>query len=607
MTTDVERITDTLLVEVAWEVCNQVGGIYTVLRTKAQSMINRWGNRYLLIGPYEPHSAAVEFEERPPDSAYLYKLQDMGHPVKFGRWLIPGRPEVILVDYRQRYHSLHDEKYYLWRDFGIDTSVYDKEVDDLIAFNYGVAAILRDLTVILSGNTGGSLHTVLAHFHEWMAGVPAAIIRKANLPIGTIFTTHATLLGRYVAGNNPNFYAELERINPWDAARHYNIFTRFSLERLCAQESDVFTTISEVTGREARQFLGREPDEILPNGLNVNRFTALHEFQNLHLRFKEKIHEFVMGHFFPTYSFDLDRTLYFFISGRYEFRNKGMDLFIEALHRLNGRLKQLPDPPTIIGFIITKGTVRHINVEALQNHMMFDDLVTLCKEIESSVGRRLLDAVVQGRLPTLEELLPQETQMDLKRGSHSFRSTKLPSIVTHDIVDDEKDPILQHLRHRGLFNDASDPVKIIFHPGFINPSSPLIRMEYEQFVRGCHMGVFPSYYEPWGYTPLECVAMGIPAITTDLTGFGGFVEKNVPEPAQNGIYVINRTSKSTGESIDDLTNHLYQFCMHSRRERIELRNRVERLVNMFDWSVLATHYHRSHDLALDRLRQRVTF
>src|SRR5205814_2980614 len=159
-----------------------------------------------------------------------------------------------------------------------------------------------------------------------------------------------------------------------------------------------------------------------------------------------------------------------------------------------------------------------------------------------------------GRIPTYQELLPDDTQVRLKRSMHAFRTSRQPTIVTHDLMDDAGDPILKHLRHRGLFNAADDPVKMVFHPEFVTATSPLISLDYEQFVRGCHLGVFPSYYEPWGYTPMESIAMGVPAVTTDLSGFGAYVQHHVSHNEDRGVLVLNRTGKSFEDSTEDLVN-----------------------------------------------------
>jgi glycogen(starch) synthase len=586
-----------MLFEIAWEVCWQLGGIYTVLRSKAQAMINRWDDRYILIGPYNPATAALEFEEMPTEGVIreaLDRLRNSGIACHYGRWLIPGRPKVILLDYRGRYSQLDADKYLMWVDHGIATYASDGEVNEVIAFGFTVTQFLQELSSLMTDRP------ILAHFHEWMGGVAVPRIAHLRLPVTTVFTTHATLLGRYLAGDNPYFYEHLPFLNGDDEARKYNILPRHQIEKAAAHASTVFTTVSEVTAREAEQLLQRRADAILPNGLNIHRFAALHEFQNLHRQYKEKIHEFVMGHFFPSYTFDLDRTLYLVTSGRYEYRNKGLDLFIESMTRLNQRLKEIPDPPTVVAFIITRAATKNISVGVLQSQAMFDELRNTCADLEHQMGRKLFMAAATGRMPSYQELLPDDAAVRLKRAMHVWRSNRQPTIVTHDLVDDANDAILKHLRHRGLFNAADDPVKIVFHPEFLSATSPLINVDYDNFVRGCHMGVFPSYYEPWGYTPMECVALGVPAVTTDLSGFGAYVQRHVDYSQQQGVFVLRRREQSFDQSTDDLANYLFDFTRLTRRQRIELRNRVERLSELFDWSVLVRHYHEAHDLALER-------
>jgi glycogen(starch) synthase len=587
-----------LLFECAWEVCWQLGGIYTVLRTKVESMLRKWDDRYFLIGPYNPATAAVEFEERPTEGFIrqtLDKLREAGVPCHYGRWLVPGRPRVILLDFRARYGQSDSDKYFLWKDHGIPTYASDGEVNDVVAFGFTVAEFFRHLSSIVTDRP------ILAHFHEWMGGVAVPRIAHMQLPVATVFTTHATILGRYLASDDPNFYQHLDNVNPDAAAEHYRIYPRYAIEKTAAHASTVFTTVSEVTAREANKLLGRQADAILPNGLNHQRFAALHEFQNLHRQYKERIHEFVMGHFFPSYSFDLDRTIYMFTSGRYEYLNKGMDLYIEAMARLNQRLKQTQDPPTVVSFIITKAQVRQVNVQSLQNQAMFDELRKTCETISESMGYTLFNATANGRLPSKEELLPDEAQVKLKRAMHAWRSHRQPVVVTHDLADDGNDPILKHIRHRNLFNAADDPVKMVFHPQFVTATGPLINLDYEQFVRGCHVGVFPSYYEPWGYTPMESVALGVPAVTTDLSGFGAYVNRHVEGAREQGIMVLNRSTQWFDQAAEELASYLFDLTQMNRRQRIELRNKVERLGELFDWSVLVRHYGEAHDMALSRI------
>jgi glycogen(starch) synthase len=588
-----------LLFEIGWEVCWQLGGIYTVLRSKAPTMIQRWGDRYCLIGPYNPQTAAVEFEEQPTEGLIrrtLDRVREKGIWCHYGRWLIAGRPHVILLDYRTRFMNLDVDKYLLWKDHGISTVAGDGEVNEVIAFGSTVTEFFQALSAEIAPQ-----QPVIAHFHEWMAGVAVPRIKKLELPVATVFTTHATILGRYLASDDPEFYQHLPWINPDEQAGRYNIHPRFAIERAAAQTSTVFTTVSQVTSFEAERLLGRVPDLILPNGLNLHRFSALHEFQNLHRQYKEAIHEFVIGHFFPSYNFDLDRTVYLFTSGRYEYRNKGMDLFVESLYRLNQRLKEIPDPPTVVAFLITKAATKHVNVGVLHSQSMFDELRKTCEQIQEQMGRRLLAESAMGRIVPPGELMDEDDRVRMKQVIHAWRNGRQPAIVTHDLVDDANDPILQHLRHRGLLNAADDPVKVVFHPQFVSGISPLISLEYEQFVRGCHLGIFPSYYEPWGYTPMECVAMGVPAVTTDLSGFGAYVQRHIAEHQSQGIYVLNRRQRSFDEAANELAEDLVQFLRLNRRQRVELRNRVERLGELFDWSVLGENYNEAHDLAVQRL------
>ncbi len=586
-----------LLFEIAWEVCWQLGGIYTVLKSKAVSMMQRWGDRYCLIGPYNPQTAAVEFEETPPDwhlRDVLQKLRDSGIPCYFGRWLIAGRPRVLLIDYRARYQSLDQDKFLLWKDHGINTHSSDGEVNEVVAFGFACTEFFRRLTEVIHNRP------ILAHFHEWMGGVAVPRIAHLGLPVATVFTTHATLLGRYLAGDNPEFYNHLPFTNAEVEAQRYGIYPRYQIEKAATHASTVFTTVSEVTDVEADKLLGRKADAILPNGLNIQRFAAPHEFQHLHRQYKEKIHEFVMGHFFPSQPFDLDKTIYLFTSGRYEYRNKGFDLFIEAMYRLNERLKRLPDRINVVSFIVTKAPVRNINVGVLQSQSMFDDLKNWCGELESRMGNRLFVHAANGRIPKYEDLLTDDSIVRLKQSIAAWRTGRQPPIVTHDLVDDANDPVLKHMRHRHLFNSPDDPVKMIFHPQFVTATSPLISLDYENFVRGCHMGVFPSYYEPWGYTPMECVALGLPAVTTDLSGFGAYTERHVKNAGDQGICVLNRRTRGFEETTDNLVDFLFEFCQLNRRQRIELRNKTERLGELFDWSALVRHYHEAHSMALER-------
>ncbi len=584
-----------LLFEVAWEVCAQVGGIYTVLRSKAPETVGRWGKNYWLIGPFREPSAKIEFEPQRPHPTIAPVLEDFarrGVTIHAGRWLITGRPQVLLIDLAGVMGRVNEMKYFFWKDIGIGTPGDDFETDESVAFGYVVADLLAALGERMRDRP------MVAHFHEWQAAVALPILQHRKAEFSTVFTTHATLVGRSLSAAAADLYNELPTVDSEAVAAEHGILHRFQIERKAAQTADVFTTVSGITALEAEQFLGRRPDCLVPNGLNVERFAAPHEFQVLHQKAKEQIHKFVMGHFFPSYTFDLDNTLYFFTAGRYEYRNKGMDVFIEALCELNRRLKAEPSDVTVVAFIVSRAPYRAINNETLNRQAMFNELRAGCERIKEDMGRRLFHTVADGRLPTTEDLLDEYARVRLKRMIHAWRSGPQPMIVTHDLLDDAGDPVLRHLRFRKLLNAPEDPVKVIFHPEFITATSPILGMEYDQFVRGCNLGVFPSYYEPWGYTPMECIVRGVPAVTSDQAGFGWYLMDNFPDHDLNGMYVARRRRVSFDTTVYQVAGWLHDLARMSLRERIQLRNTVEEHAEAFDWSTLSRYYRAARRLAL---------
>jgi glycogen(starch) synthase len=384
-------------------------------------------------------------------------------------------------------------------------------------------------------------------------------------------------------------------------AQHYGIETQATIERLAAMQSHVFTTVSDVTARECEVFLGRNPDLVLPNGLNITRFAAVHEFQNLHVRYKQKIHEFVMGHFFQSYSFDLEKTLYFFTSGRFEFSNKGYDLTLEALARLNYRMREAKMDMTVVMFMVTKQPYTSINPDVLHSRALLDEIQETCENIEKQVGERLFQAAASDQgiaLPDLNNFVDEYWRLRLRRTVQSWKTKRLPPFVTHNLV--QEDDMTRFIRQANLVNNEYDRVKIVYHPDFIASTNPLFGLDYSQFVRGCHLGVFPSYYEPWGYTPLECVVRGIPTVTSDQSGFGDFIMQIMRDYESRGIYVINRRTQNFNEAADQLANVLFRFVKMAQRDRIAQRNRVESIAEVFDWSNLRSYYDTAHDLALKR-------
>ncbi|MEO1052930.1 MAG: glycosyltransferase [Bacteroidota bacterium] len=597
-----QKIEDVLLVETAWEVCNQVGGIYTVIRSKIAAMIDKWGDNYCLLGPYIDEDIMAEFDPitdlSDPYGQAVEKMRNMGITVLYGRWLVTGRPRVVLFELDAVYNRLENVKQHLWVDFGIEAQKDNELLDQVIALSDLVKVFFR----ILSKEVVKESQPIVAHFHEWMACLPILDIKHEELPIKTVFTTHATQLGRYLAMNDPQFYSMLSKYDWKIIARKFYIKPMVQIEREGAAKADVFTTVSEVTGLECKHLLGKQPDVVTPNGLNIERFAAFHEVQNLHQQFKEEIHEFVMGHFFPSYSFDLNNTLYFFTSGRYEYRNKGYDLTLEALEKLNEMMKKAKLDTTVVMFFITKRPTWSINPEVLESRAVLEEIRQTCEVIQNQVGDQLFYAAAAAqddhRLPDLSQYVDDYWKLRYRRTLQSWKSDDWPKIITHNLVNDVDDDILEYLRSAKLVNSPDDRVKIVYHPDFINSTNPLFGIDYGDFVRGCHLGIFPSYYEPWGYTPLESVARGVPTITSDLSGFGDYVEKSFSEHEDKGVYVLQRNRKRHDVIVNNLAQSLFDFVQLTRRYRMIQRNRAEDFSEHFDWRNLRQYYVKAYEMAL---------
>jgi len=590
-----------MIVEAAWEVCNQVGGIYTVIRSKAPSMVDHAPGSYCLVGPYLNKNIQAELEPL-DDSQDIFgqaaaALRKKGYDVQYAQWLITGKPRVVLLNPNAiQDKTLNVVKYLLWKNHAVSTPTQHTLIDQVVAFSY-LTKLFFDELVLLAGKD----QPIIGHFHEWMAGLPILDIKKEKMPVKTIFTTHATQLGRHLAINSPMFYAHLPFFKWEDEAGKFGIQSEAQIEYACAQNANLLTTVSEVTARECKHLLRRKPEVILPNGLNIERFEALHEFQNLHMKYKEEIHQFVMSHFFHSYSFDLNKTMYLFTAGRYEYKNKGFDLTLEALVRLNQRLKKEKSELTVVMFFVTKREFTSIKPEVLQAKAMMQEISQTCEAIQNQIGKKLFyESTIRNdnQLPNLNEFVDEYWKLRYRRTIQSWKTKTNPTAVTHNLVNESQDDIVSFLNAAKLLNSPKDPVKIVYHPDFINTSNPLFGMEYHQFVRGCHLGVFPSYYEPWGYTPLECMASGVPSITSDLSGFGDYLLHHLPEHDQYGLHVIERGKRTFEWSANQLADVLYKFVNQSRRERIMQRNNVENNSSIFDWSNLIKHYKEAYQLVL---------
>jgi len=387
--------------ETAWEVANKVGGIYTVIRSKTGVTVNELGDQYILLGPYKELHARQEVEEEEFSPAHplgqaVQSQRMKGYKIVCGRWLVEGNPQVILFDVGSAAYKLEEFKQELYSKAGIGVPHGDMEVNDVTIFGFMVAQFLADFRV-KAESYSDLPPRISAHFHEWMAGVGLVMTRMWKTDVATLFTTHATQLGRHLCAGDTDFYNNLENFDCDAEAGKRGIYHRYCVERASAHLAHVFTTVSEITGQECTHLVKRKPDLLTPNGLNVKR--DLHEFQNLHAKCKEKINEFVRGHFHGHFDFDLEKTLYLFTAGRYEFTNKGADMFIESLARLNAQLVEAGSEVTVIAFLIFPTKTNSFNVESLRGHAITKGLKETIDSIEKEIGQRLYEKCLRGEIP----------------------------------------------------------------------------------------------------------------------------------------------------------------------------------------------------------------
>ncbi|MEK6967494.1 MAG: glycogen/starch synthase, partial [Nanoarchaeota archaeon] len=505
--------------EVSWEICNKVGGIYTVVRSKVPYMLEAYKDNYVAVGPYFPKKAAGEFVEEIPPAEFrdaFEKLRQNGIVCRYGKWMIPSKPKTILVDFSSFASQKDRIKNDLWNWFKVDslgTQYYD--FDEPVVWASAVGMLLCEL----------SLPQMVVHCHEWLAASCLLHIKARNAPIATVFTTHATILGRTISSSGEPLYETLGTFDPEQRARQFGIQAKFLLERAAAQNTDVFTTVSEITGLEAEKLLGRKPDVLVLNGLDISGFPSFDESSIKHQLFKRKIKEFIIQYFFPYYKFSLDETMLYFICGRHELRDKGIDVFIKSLGKLNQELISKKSEKTAVVFLWVPGNVKGIRPELIENMTYFKDIHEQLIDESDIIKERLLYDVFMESPIDGKRLLGESSYFSIQKKMLRFKRQGLPPVSTHELFDEGTDDILSCLREARLFNAPSDRVKVIYYPVFLSGADRLLDVGYYEGISGCHLGVFPSYYEPWGYTPLETAALGTCAITTDLAGFGKFIKE----------------------------------------------------------------------------------
>lgn len=585
---------DTVLFEVSWEVCNKVGGIYTVVSSKASFLHNQY-KEYFTIGPLLS-SGNSEFEVRPTPASWTGVFEALGkHGIvcKYGVWLIPSEPVAILIDASALLASRNSLKAGFWERFGVDSLHAAWEFDEPMCFSTAAGMLVEEY---LRRHPGPAV----LQAHEWMAGFSLLHCKSANVPVGKVFTTHATILGRSIAGNGHDLYAMLPTLDPSEWAYRLGVQDKHTAEVACAKHADVFTTVSEITGIEAERLLGKKPDVLLFNGFHTDRFPTFEETSIRHVKSRNSLRELMAQQFLPYYVFDPEKTLFFFTSGRYEFQNKGIDVLIDALGQLNDRLKSEKYPGTIVVFFWVIMGRRGVRQEVLENKQFYS-------HVKSHVewhGRPLLNRItldlVSGNVPGEKDVFTAKFLAEIQEGVRRFKRSGTPPIATHDLSSPDQDPILSGCNRAKLNNAHDDPVKILLFPGYLDGTDGVLDLQYYDATAGAHLGIFPSFYEPWGYTPMESAVLGVPAITTDLAGFGMFVDSHHKNRNDAGVFVLQRMGVPREQVVRNLSDRMHWFASLSHSDRVQQGFRAKEIATSCDWKIFLEHYKRAHALALER-------
>lgn len=538
--------------ESSWEVCNKVGGIYTVLSTRAKTLQDMMKDRIIFIGPdcWKEKDCPYFKEDTTLFADWKNDARDAGIIVRIGRWTIPGEPIAILVDFNS-YFAQKDQIYtWLWENYQVDSLHAYGDYDEASMFSYAAALVVESFY----GKYMNPGLKVVYHGNEWMTGLGLLYINKVLPDVATIFTTHATSIGRSIAGNNKPLYDYLFAYQGDQMAWELNMQSKHSIEKQTAHFVDCFTTVSDITANECKELLDKPVDFVLPNGFDNNFVPKGATFTKK----RKAARKCLLNVANALLGTDLqDDTLIVSTSGRYEFRNKGVDVFIEAMNRLL-RVKELNK--TVVAFI----------------------------EVPGWVGE------------------PRQDLADRLQSGKKY-DTPLPvPEITHWLHNMTHDNVLGMLKFLDMHNRAEDKVKLIFLPCYLTGDDGILNMTYYDLVLGKDLCIYPSYYEPWGYTPLEAIAFKVPCITTDLAGFGLWANsvKGAPSEIEDGVKVIHRTDYNYSEVADAIKDTVTKYSNMSADEVKKARANAEKLSKKALWSEFIKYYEQAYDFALQKAEAR---
>ena len=552
---ETQYLTPGYIFESSWEVCNKVGGIYTVLSTRAKTLQEAFKDRLFFIGPdvWKEKKNPLFLED---DSLYkewkTYAKTQENLDFRAGRWNIPGTPIVFLVDFDSFYAQKNDIYTQAWLDFKVDSLHAYGDYDEASMFSFAagklVESYFRYHKLTASDN-------VIYQAHEWMTGLGALYVRKQVPEIATIFTTHATSIGRSIAGNNKPLYDYLFAYNGDQMAGELNMQSKHSIEKQTAHNVDCFTTVSEITANECQELLDKPVDVILMNGFE-NDFVPK---GSSYVAKRKKARAALLNVANKLLGTHLDdNTILVSTSGRYEFKNKGLDVYLESMNRLN-RDKNLQKD--VVAFVTVPGWVGE----------------------------------------------PREDLKERLDSKNDFDTPLYCPFVTHWLHDMSNDKVLDMLKYLGMSNAATDKVKIIFLPCYLDGNDGILNFSYYDVILGNDLTIYPSYYEPWGYTPLESIAFHVPTVTTDLAGFGLWVNslKHGYSELKDGVKVIHRSDYNYSEVADAIKDTITEFSTLSEKEIKDIRKRAVTISEKALWKHFITYYYEAYDVALRKAKARL--
>ncbi len=564
------------VMEVSFEIGNKVGGIWTVVSTKAKKLAEAYGRRYMPVGLYVPEKFEILEEELPEIFKEIAeRLDSKGIKLHYGLW-IPAGVKAFFLDVKEFMKEKNRIKAELWEKKRIDSLFAPPDYDLPVVFGYAAGLFAREVAEAFGG-------LGILHAHEWLSGVALIHASIYGTRVAKVFTTHATVVGRALSGRiTPEILQRLEEI-----ARAKGVWEKHQVEKVSAEVADVFTAVSDATAEEAAKVLGRKPEVVTPNGLPQEKIPNIADLLRKKLTLQEKLKDFLATYFFPYHAFPLEDIPVIFTSGRYEIYNKGFDLFIKALGILDRMLRQSPVQKYVVAFVLTPTGTLGIKDEIAEHFMARNRL----EEIVVEEARELMKRAMEKEL-SREDIAG--FLRNLRAATARFaRKTRRNAPLTPFQLANKNDEILKLLRQEGLCNSPENRVKVVYYPVYLNREDALLGMNYFDFVTVASAGVFLSRYEPWGYTPQEAGAFASIAVTTTASGFGKAVMAMGTLP---GIFVV-----PVERAAEETARILYNLVLLPKERRLSVELAANKVIRRyFSWKRLIRRYFKAYNLALKK-------